>query len=175
MNERNKMTQPPDPSSARQALADVAIQQRNVSDAARLPPWYWPVNFVVLFAIMAAGDLDDEARSWAGLLVPIALIAWMALLKLSPGTADRIGLGLRRHPGLVPSRWRALIWAVLIGAAFAVDAASGYVARRLRIARAPVWAAHHPHVVVALPAAVVFIALALAAEQALRAWPRRPR
>jgi hypothetical protein len=144
-----------------------------VSDAARLPRWYWAANFLVLFAIMAAGDLGEQARSLAALLIPAALIAWMALLRLSPGTADRIGMGIRRHPGLVPARWRTLIFAVLIAAAFAVDAAGRYATRQLNAAGAPAWAVHHPSLVLALPAAVIFTALAMAAERALRVWPGR--
>ena len=170
------MNQPLDPAAARRALADVADQRRNVSDAARRPRWYWTATFLVLFAITAAGDLGEQGRSWAGLLIPLALIAWMALLRLSPGAADRLGLGIRRHPGLVPARWRALIFAVLIAAAVAVGAAGHYAARQLDAAGAPAWAVHHPNLVLALPAAVILTALAVAADRALRVWPgRRPQ
>ena len=161
-----------DPADAERALTAVERQRRRVADTARPPWWTWLATFAVLAGLGAAQDLGASARDWVGLVVPIGLIAWMGLGRLSPALAERTGQGPRpRYSALMSGRRYSVIIAVLLGAGIAILAAGSHAAHWLTRAGAPAWAVHHPHTVTGVAIAALLTGLAWLTDQALRTRP----
>jgi hypothetical protein len=166
------MTPSLDPVDAERALAVVEEQRRLVADTARPPWWIWLATFAVLVGLGASQDLGASAQDWVRLAVPVGLIAWMGLGRLSPAIAERTGMSPRpRYRALMPGRRYAVIIAVLLAAGLAIIAAGDHMARWLTRAGAPTWAVHHPHTVTGVAIAVLLTGLAWLTDQALRARP----
>jgi hypothetical protein len=166
------MTLSPDPLDAERALATVDEQRRRVAAGARTPWWTWLLTFAVLAGIGASQDLAASAQDWVRLAVPVVLIAWMGLARLSPAIAERTGLGRRpRYQALMPRRRYAIIIAILLGAGVAILAAGDHMAGWLTRAGVPAWAVHHPHTVTGVVIAVLLTGLAWLTDQALSARP----
>ena len=166
------MTPSIDPVDAERALATAEEQRRRVADTARPPWWTWLVAFAVLVVIGASQDAGTGAQDGVRLAVPIALIAWMGLARLSPAIAERTGRSPRpRYQALMSGRRYAVIIAVLLGAGAAIVAVGDHMARWLTQAGAPAWAVHHPHTVTGVAVAVLLTGLAWLTDQALRARP----
>jgi hypothetical protein len=159
-----------DPAEAQQALATVAEQRRRVIAAAGPPWWIWLVTFVVLVGVGVSQDLGARVQQWVSLAVPLAVLAWIGLVRLSPASAARAGQGMRARRGaLMPRRWHALILAVFLAGSVAVVAAGRGLAHWLARAGVPAWAVHHPHTVAGVAVAAVLIGLGWLTDQALNA------
>jgi hypothetical protein len=89
-------------------------------------------TFAVLVGLGASQDLGASAQDWVGLVVPIGLIAWMGLSRLSPAMGERTGLSSRpRYRAQMSGRRYSVVMAVLLGAGVAIVAADDHMARWL--------------------------------------------
>lgn len=153
-----------DSDEARHALDIVAGQQRRVSDAAIPPRWTWPVTFAVGFLIFWGSSAGSATNliSWA---VPILLVAYVILLRVSPGFAERQGTGVRQHKSSVSRIARAAVMAGLACAAVLTAVGTRQLEEHVS------WAGHH-HLLISAVLALVVTGLVWAAGRVRRAWPR---
>jgi hypothetical protein len=157
-----------DAREARHALDIVADQRLRVSDAAVTPRWTWPVISAVAFLILWGSSTGNASTliSWA---IPVLLVAYLALLRVSPGFAERLGLGVRQHKSSIPRTGRTAVTAGLACAVVLIILGARQLEERMSSADLPPWALH---LLMSAVLALVVTGLVWAAGRVLRAWPR---
>ncbi|MGY5130031.1 hypothetical protein [Streptomyces nigrescens] len=155
----------PSPVEAREALARVRQVRLNTADSLRMPWWLWAALGAVLAVQYAAYDFGPTAQAAACLGYGALGVAWYAAWRLSPRVAAASGV---LHRSAVP--WYAYLPVLLICLVFGAGLfiAGPAVHRILTGSDMPAWIRDHPFTAVALPYAVLSVAVGLLTHAVVR-------
>ncbi|WP_411138017.1 hypothetical protein [Streptomyces sp. C10] len=155
----------PSPAEAREALARVRQVRLNTADSLHMPWWLWATLGAVVAVYSAAPDFGPIAQATAYIGYGVLSIAWYAAQRLSPRVSAASGV---LHRSAVP--WYAYLPMLLIALAVgAVLFIAGPAAHRiLTDSDMPAWIRDHPFTTLALPNAVLTVAVGLLSSVVVR-------
>lgn len=155
----------PSPVEAREALARARQARLNTADSLRPPWWLWAAVGVVMVVFSAASDFGPTAQDVAGLGLCALSVAWCVAWRFIPRVSAASGV---LHPSAVP--WYAYLPMLLMFLVFAavLSFADPALDRMLTGSDMPAWIRDHPHTTVALPHAVLGVAVGLLTNLVVR-------
>ncbi|WP_327064311.1 hypothetical protein OG500_00415 [Kitasatospora sp. NBC_01250] len=160
----------PSPAEAREALARVREVRLDAAQSLRTPWWLWAAAGAVVAPVLAANDFGSAAVVVANLGFGALAVAWVVAGRRSPRVAAASGT---LHRSALPGY--AWLPVVLVGLIVVVveHFAGPAVYRMLTGSGMPAWIREHPYTTVALPYALLSVAVGLLISAVLRRLARR--
>ncbi|MCX4746333.1 hypothetical protein OG455_12480 [Kitasatospora sp. NBC_01287] len=160
----------PSPAEARDALARVREVRLDTAGSLRTPWWLWAALGAVLALVTAAEDFGPAVQEVASLGFGALTVAWVVAGRRSPRVAATSGT---LHRSALPGY--AWLPVLLIGLAFGALRffAEPPVHRALTGSGTPAWIHDHPSITIALPYAVLCVAVGLLINAVLRRMAHR--